>query len=60
MKSFLKAMYSACFVNQSTTTRIALYNTLVAGSLKTSKPVTKSIEMSAYSASGSSIACISL
>jgi hypothetical protein len=60
VKSFLKAMYSACFVNQSTTTRIASYNTCVIGSLKTGKPVTKSIEMSDHGALGSSIACISL
>ena len=60
VKSFLKAMYSACFVNRLTTTRIASYDICVTGSLKTSRPVTKSIEMSDYSASGSSIACISL
>ena len=60
VKSFLKAMYSAYFVNQLTTTRIALYNIYITESLKTSRPITKSIEMSNYSALGSSIACISL
>ena len=52
-------MYLAYLVNLSTITSIALYATLVAGSLKTSRPVIKSIEMSTYSSYSSSQACIS-